>query len=66
MFYNEQKEKGLFKVKHKNEISNKEMNFILDELRKDIEKSDLMRSSQHAMSDFIQKQFPTIWEADKD
>lgn len=66
VFYNEQKEKGLFRVKHKNEISNKEMNFILDELRKDIEKSGLMRSSQHAMSVFIQKHFPTIWEADKD
>ena len=38
----------------------------LDELRKDIEKSGLMRSSQHAMSVFIQKHFPTIWEADKD
>ena len=32
VFYNEQKERGLFRVKHKNEISNKEMNFVLDEL----------------------------------
>ena len=41
------------------------MNFVLDELRKDIEKNDLKNLPQHAMSIFVQKHFPTIWGADK-
>lgn len=62
VFYKEQEEKGFFRVKHKNEISDKEMNFVLDELRKDIEKSDLKNLPQHAMSIFIQKHFPILWK----
>ena len=66
VFYKEQEEKGSFRVKAKKDISDKEMKFVFDELRKDIEKSDLEHNPQHAMSVFIQKHFPTIWEADKD
>lgn len=66
VFYKEQEEKGLFRVKAKKDISDKEIKFVFDELRKDIEKSDLEHYPQHAMSVFIQKHFPTIWEADKD
>lgn len=62
MFYKDQEEKGLFSVKPKTEISDKEMSFVLGELRKDIEKNDLTHFPQHAMSVFIQKHFPTIWE----
>ena len=65
IFYKEQEEKGLFSIKQKSEISDKEMNFVLDELRKDIEKNDLKNLPQHAMSIFVQKHFPTIWGADK-
>ena len=66
IFYKEQEEKGLFRIKAKRDISDKEMNFVFDELRKDIEKNGLKYYRQHAMSVFIQKHFPTIWESDKD
>lgn len=65
LFYKEQEAKGLFSIKQKSKISDKEMNFVLDELRKDIKKYDLKSLPQHAMSIFIQKHFPTIWETDK-
>lgn len=39
MFYKDQEEKGLFRVKPKTQISDKEMSFVLGELRKDIEKT---------------------------
>lgn len=61
-FYKEQEKKGLFRVKPKKDISDKEMNYVFDELRKDIEKGKLKNSPQHAMSVFIQKHFPAIWE----
>ena len=66
VFFKKQEEPGLFRVKTRNEISDKEMSFVLDELRKDISKSNLKQSPQHAMSVFIQKYFPTIWEVEKD
>ncbi len=62
LYYKEQEEKGLFKIKRKAEISDKEMNFILDELRKDIENNDLKLFPQNKMSIFIQKHFPDIWK----
>jgi len=49
VFYKEQEEKEVFSVKP----------------QKDIEKGNLKNSPQHAMSIFIQKNFPTVWEADK-
>ncbi len=66
VFFKKQEETGLFRVETRNEISDKEMSFVLDELRKDISKSNLKQSPQHAMSVFIQKYFPTIWEVEKD
>jgi hypothetical protein len=65
-FYKRQEEKGVFRVKPKKDISQKEMNFVFDELRKDIEKGNLKNSPQHAMSIFIKKHFPTVWKTDKD
>ena len=66
IFYKEQETKGLFSIKQKSKISDKEMIFVLDELRRDIEKYDLKSFPQHAMSIFIQKHFPAIWGTDKD
>lgn len=62
IFYKEQEEKGLFSVKHKDEISDKEMDFVSGELKKDIEKYDLLKQPQNDMSIFIRKHFPDIWE----
>ena len=64
-FYKEQEEKGLFRIKQKSEISDQEMQFIFDELKTEIEKNNLKSFPQHAMSIFIQKHFPAIWETDK-
>lgn len=66
VFYKEQEEKGLFKIKHRNEISDKEMTFVYSELRKDIENHNLLQLPNHPMSMFVQKYFPTIWIEDKD
>ena len=62
-FYKEQEEKGLFRVKPKKDISDKEMNWVFDELREEVEKNGLKKKPQHAMSIFIQKHFPAVWEA---
>ncbi len=61
-FYKRQEEKGCFKIKPKNEIADKEMKYILDELRKDMARNDLQNMPQHAMSIFIKKHFSAIWE----
>lgn len=65
-FYKEQEEKGLFEVKKRAEISEREINFVLDELRKDIEKYDLKNSPQNPMCIFIKTHFPSVWKTDKD
>lgn len=56
----------MFKVKKRAEISEREINFVLDELRKDIEKYDLKNSPQNPMSIFIKMHFPSAWKIDKD
>lgn len=65
MFYKEQEKKGLFRVKQRNEISDKEINFALCELKKDAERYNLKNSPQHAMSVFIRKHFPSVWEEER-
>ena len=65
-FYKEQENKGLFRIKSKKDISEKEMNFVFDELRKDVENNNLKSLPQHEMSIFIKKHFPTVWETAKD
>ena len=47
-------------------MSDKEMSFVLSELRKDIDKGALKDTPQHDMSIFIQKHFPIIWNANND
>ena len=64
-FYKEQESKGLFRIKPKKDISEKEMNFVFDELRKDVESNNLKSLPQHEMSIFIKKHFPTVWETAK-
>lgn len=66
VFFKKQEEKGLFRVKTRKEVSDKEMSFVLSELRKDIDKGALKDTPQHDMSIFIQKHFPIIWNANND
>ena len=65
-FYKEQENKGLFRIKSKKDISEKEMNFVFGGLRKDVENNNLKNLPQHEMSIFIKKHFPTVWETAKD
>lgn len=62
-FYKGQEAKGLFRIKNKNEISDKEIRFISAELKGDIIKNHLVWEPQHAMSIFIKTHFPEIWES---
>ena len=39
VFFKKQEEKGMFSVKPRNEISGKEMDFVYNELKKDIKKT---------------------------
>ncbi len=66
VFYKEQEAKGLFRIKTKKEISDKEMRYVSGELKNDMVKYRLKHSPQHAMSVFLKEHFPTVWESDKD
>lgn len=65
VFFKEQEEKGLFRVKKRDEISDREMNFIFNELKKDMKKYGLKNLPEHPMSVFIQKHFPSVWGEEK-
>lgn len=65
-YFMAQAEQGLFRVKRRAEISEKEIDFVLEEFRKDIVNFDLKWAPEHEMSHFIQQHFPSAWNADKD
>lgn len=60
-YFKEQERNGLFKIKTLNEIPEKEMQFILNELKKDIAAHNLKENPKHPMSIFIKTNFPSIW-----
>lgn len=62
VYFQEQEEKGLFRIKRREEISEKEMKFAVGELTKDIKNNNLTLFPKHPMSVFIQEHFPDIWE----
>ena len=64
-YFKQQEEKGLFLIKNRSQISDKEMNFILEEIKKDIEKHNLKQNPNHPMSEFVQKRFPAVWDSVK-
>ena len=66
VFFKEQEDKGLFRVKHRAEISDREMQFVMDALKKEIEANHLKRFLQHPMSVFIRDRFPDAWNAKTD
>lgn len=65
-YFMEQAEQGLFWVKKRAETSEKEMDIVLEEFRKDIANFNLKHDPEHEMSHFIQQHFPSAWNADKD
>lgn len=60
-YFKEQERNGLFKIKPLNEIPKKEMQFILNELKKDISAHNLKQDPDHEMSIFIKTNFAEIW-----
>lgn len=65
VFYKEYENKGEFIVKQRSEVSDKEMNSVFEELKKEIETNNLKQIPDHAMSIFIKEHFPAVWEAAK-
>lgn len=61
-YFKEQEKNGKFSIKRCSEISEKEMSYVLSELKKDIEKYKLKDSPDHEMSAFIKTHFPSLWE----
>lgn len=51
----------LFRIKSFNEIPEKEMQFILNELKKDVAAHNLKENPDHSMSIFIKTNFTEIW-----
>lgn len=66
IYFAEQESKGAFRVKQREEISEKEMQFVLDELKKEIINNELMKLPKHPMSVFIQEHFPDVWNTEMD
>lgn len=60
-YFKQQEENGLFKIKPKKDISDKEIAFVFCELKKDVENNHLKNRPQHPMSVFIQEYFPSVW-----
>lgn len=56
-----QQQSGRFIIKSRDDISEKEMNFVFSELRKYIDDYNLRSSPEHEMSVFIKTHFPNVW-----
>ncbi len=65
-YFQEQEAKGLFLIKQREKISEKEMQFVFDELKNDIKSHNLRQFFQHPMSIFIQEHFPNVWNTNMD
>lgn len=57
----EYKAQGLFEIKPFESISEKELNFVYDDIRKNIIEHSLKDCPDNPMSQFIVKHFPKIW-----
>lgn len=59
-YYIKQEKSGLFKIKHFNDISAKEMNFVLDDMKNTVEQYNLRNNPCNTMFIFIKEHFPTV------
>ena len=55
------KENGLFEIKPFHSVSDKELNFVYDDMRKTIKEHCLRDYPNNPMSKFIMKHFPKVW-----
>lgn len=59
-YYIAQEKSGLFRIKRFGEISPKEMNFVLDDMKNTAERYNLKNDPCNPMSVFIKEHFPTV------
>ena len=57
----EYRKEGLFDIKPFDRIPEKEMAFVLDDMRSTIEKNGLKNDMNNPMSKFIAENFPMLW-----
>lgn len=57
----EYREDGLFDIKQFDRVPEKEMAFVLDDMKSTIEKYDLKNDADNPMSIFIRDNFPQLW-----
>lgn len=60
-FFKEQERAGRFRVKSRQEISDKEISMAVSALREDMLQYNLKEQPEHAMSIFLQSHFPEVW-----
>ncbi|MDE5604836.1 MAG: hypothetical protein K2I73_04550 [Eubacterium sp.] len=60
-YFKEQEKEGLFKIKPLNAISEKEMNFVLEDLISTIDKFNLTTHPQNPMTVFIKENFTELY-----
>lgn len=59
-YYIEQEKSGLFRIKHFEDINEKEMLFVLDDMKSTFEQYDLKNNPDNPMSMFIKEHFSAI------
>ena len=59
--FTEYKEKGLFEIKPFGSISDRELNFVREDMRKNIAQHNLKDFPDNPMSQFIIRHFPEVW-----
>ena len=61
-YFKKHERKGVFRIKPYDEISKKELEFVLSELKKDVISYGLEDNPYHPMSIFIKSHFPNVWK----
>lgn len=59
-FFLKHERMGMFRIKHLNEISEKEMAFVLDDMKDTVERYNLKKYIDNPMSVFIKEHFPAL------
>ena len=58
----EYQQQGLFRIRSIDTISDKEMQYVHNDLKQTIQKQNLKQFPDNSMSRFIRKHFPEVWE----
>ena len=58
----EYQQQGLFRIRSIDTISDKEMQYVHNDLKQTIQKHNLKQFPDNSMSRFIREHFPEVWE----